>query len=978
VDTKTFLQRVHAAADDIVICTHKPDTSGTNKRGFFENKGSFDNFDDAVVAIHKWDQLPNLTVYFSVGSFADNVDANGKFKRTQDKATKFKSLAVDIDVGEGKYETQGEAAQAFQEVCEKISLPDAMLVSSGRGIHAYWPFTSEISAEIWTKMSMALKDAFAHFDFAFDTSKICDPSMVLRPVGTHHKKQTPWKEVKVVRDCPDHDPFVLAGLIVKYAKPYSRGNKKARPKSAVMDAILTSNDVDLEQVASRCNQIKALVESGGALDASNNPVEEPMWRATLGFAKYTTDPQESIIALAGKHADFDLQHNLDKMAGWNATGPTTCATFERYCHKGCEGCPYRGDITSPAQLSGLTAATTETEDGEEVTFDLPDGYLLQNGRIVKQIDEEIDDGNGGTRTKTTFRQVSDRLMYVTNYFKDYITQEASFELAVYYPHNGWRTEIHEQEVLATSTTTTKLVANRQLFAAKNTSQVGLIREYILDYLRKIQEEMPTGLVYHSFGWQSDGTFLIGDEVLGPHDKSISRRLKDSAERFEGVVAREGTLEGWSKAMELLNMPAASTIRKVMFLSMSSFLSRAVGNCTGVISICSHKTNTGKTLAQFAVNSMYGHPKDLILTKRDTANAWYKIRGVLNQLPCTIDEVTAIDPYEAVNMVYDFSSGCEKNAMDAQRNLREPARWTGCTIVSTNRSVVEMFDQVQANDEALRARVIELVHDDSSLVTKYGDNSISMADVFFEEINTHYGHFFPDLMKVIMRAGGDREVWQRGREAFYRRFPNPFSDRDKYAEPMIASAWIVATIAKAQGMISFDVDATAQELIDHVAMANKDRDLTHADAFDIVNEYLTQHEKYIVVATRQEGESRDTVDHDAPDEAMVRVTRIYDQNKTLRKGSMIALHNAQFKRWLGERRMGLSQVLSELASSGALIDNSAKVALFKGCKDRGHSQVRCSLLDLTHKRFLDQINSDVSIKQSAVATAILQKENKNAT
>lgn len=194
MDTKNFLTRVFAQQNELVICTHKPDPSGQNPRGFFWNRGSFANIDDAVTAIHKWDKESDTTLYFGVGAFANHgyIDDKGKQKwyRTQDKATLFKTLALDLDIGEDKpYATQKDGWAALRAALIKIDMPTPMVISSGRGLHCYWPLTSAVGTAHWVKASTALRIALEENGVTIDTTKIHDPSMVLRPVGTHQKNK---------------------------------------------------------------------------------------------------------------------------------------------------------------------------------------------------------------------------------------------------------------------------------------------------------------------------------------------------------------------------------------------------------------------------------------------------------------------------------------------------------------------------------------------------------------------------------------------------------------------------------------------------------------------------------------------------------------------------------------------------------------------------------------------------------------------
>ena len=197
MDTKNFLTRIFAQTDELVICTHRPDSTGRDQRGVFWNRGSFADIDQAVAAIQTWDAEPNTTVYYTVGAFANHAYMDGdktKWTRTQANATWFKALALDLDIGADKpYATQADGWKVLSKALGDIGMPGPMVVSSGNGIHCYWPLTAAITKEEWVETSIALRLALEEHGVEIDTSKIHDPSMVLRPVGSHHKKQIPYK-----------------------------------------------------------------------------------------------------------------------------------------------------------------------------------------------------------------------------------------------------------------------------------------------------------------------------------------------------------------------------------------------------------------------------------------------------------------------------------------------------------------------------------------------------------------------------------------------------------------------------------------------------------------------------------------------------------------------------------------------------------------------------------------------------------------
>ena len=172
----------------------------------------------------------------------------------------------------------------------------------------------------------------------------------------------------------------------------------------------------------------------------------------------------------------------------------------------------------------------------------------------------------------------------------------------------------------------------------------------MDYLTMVQSMAPTGLDYVAFGWQKDGSFLCGETVIGSPTGATDRRLRGAAARFGEMIKPHGSRDEWVRAMNMLNEPGAQTIRSAVLVATSGILGEIAGNACGVLSIYSNETTTGKTLALIAANSLIGSPKELFLGKNDTVNAMFKIRGVHNNLPCTIDELTTMDDEEIADLI----------------------------------------------------------------------------------------------------------------------------------------------------------------------------------------------------------------------------------------------------------------------------------------------------------------------------------------
>ena len=992
MDTKTFLTRVTATQDELVICVHRPDPSGRNPRGIFWNRGSFVNVDDAVQAIQDWDAEPNTTVYFSVGTFANHreVDENGKtkLKRTQANATFFRALALDLDIGPDKpYATQKEGWAAMAAALKAIGMPKPMVVSSGNGIHCYWPLTQDVKSEHWVKASIALRLALEENGVEIDTSKIHDPSMVLRPVGSNHKKQIPWKPVACRADCPDYEPVMLFGIL----KPWFNRAAKAVPvrkpgvsqqRSGVMAAVMGSGDVVLESVLKRCNQLRAIADSGGLTDAAGNRVEEPMWRATMGLAKYCNDVPAAVIRLAGAHPDFDLDASMEKIAGWNGTGPTTCAKFEQFCGTGCDGCPYKSEkMRSPAQLSGeevvqvpVQVAARMSDDVAEMTFTVPKPYLIDNHKVVQEVEIKTtttDASGAEIEVAAVERQlICNYEIHVTGIYTDISASSATATLAVRYEQDGWKFFDMPMTTISIAGRDFADFLMSKLILVGSPPQQEKLRQYLMRYLEQVQRDAPSGAEFTTFGWQEDGSFLCGETLVNSPTGNANRRLKGAASRYAEILRPHGERGKWVEAMAMLDTEGAENIRSAVLVSTAGLLGRVSGNSSFIMSIYSTQTTTGKSLALAAANSLIGQPDKLLLGDRDTANALYNIRGTLGNLPATMDEMTMQDGHAATALAYNLSLGREKIAMTKNREIRDPVTWEGPTLITTNQSLHGKYDEFMSQNDAVKARCLELEQGNRIFI---GGDKSERGTRFYSMLDENNGWAMPELAEAVVAMGGPKAVWDKGLAAFERKINFNFRPPERFYKSAIVSAWILGNIGKRLGLFPFDIDATIKYLCSCVEQYRQKAEDSRQDAFDIVGQFLQEFNDQLIECKEEYsagGKNPESVQFPVPDKAVARLKVVYDGANPVLPGSTIAINHASFKKWLSKTKDSMQRVTDELRNSGALIAERERVTLFKGCQKSNPGQAFCMVVNLNHPRFIEALTSPKARPQSAVTLAVL--------
>lgn len=984
MDTKTFLSRVSAAVDDLVICLWKPDPSGKTKNGIFWNVGAYNDYDAAVATIQKWDAHQDWTVYYAVGRMKDNsfTKADGKigYRRTKEFATWFKAICFDLDIG-GKYATQREGYAAVITATQSMGLPAPMVVSSGRGIHFYWPLDTAIERDHWERVSIALRLALAEHSVEIDTSKIHDASMVLRPVGTAHKKQVPWKTVNLLEDTPGSEDYHIAEMEVPLSKWVGQAQPKPAGKprqSAVSAAILKNCNLDVPALGKKCQQIAALLSSGGEFDANGKHVSEPLWRASLGIAAYAPDQEAAMMLLCSKHPDFDHAANMAKMSAWTAA-PTSCGEFDKHCPGVCGTCAYKG-IASPATINeeaivppATPTAVVAAAAGITPANAMPPEYYVSNGAIYKDVEKDTKsvDAAGKPIIVTTLVKtlVCPYEIHVLGMYHDVwgpravAGTKATATLSVKYPMDGTvEHEIPIADITNGGKDLSTYLGNKQIFIT-SAATAELTRGYLMNYLARVQSLMPSGVDFGHFGWQDDGSFLCGHTLLGSPTANIMHRLKDTAKQYSGVIQPFGNRDQWADLTKVVDEPGGEYLGVSLLTACIGALGNVSGAGTPIISFVSTEGGNGKTLALRFGNSafMEAHEKHLF-NPRDTLNNLFHRLGVLGDLSGSMDEYTTIpDPILAANLAYEISSGREKGRLTKEGIARKPEEWRAPMRLTANRSLLDMFDQAQSQDEPLRMRTLEFTLQNRAFVDAHGRH-------VHNTLAETYGHAMPEIIEAVIAMGGKDAVWKNGFTAFEKKFKTAFKSEERFRHNTIALCYIIGMIGRKIGIFRFDIERIINFMIAKMLACRESNTVTKQDAVDIVGQFMQEYNHQLIVTRREQGKV-EQVQFPVPDVACMRMEIVYDAKNAVLPGSTLAINNTIFKAWLRRTRDSLGRLTTELEGMKALAESNHRVTIYKGCQKQNPGQAFCMLLDLTHPR-MAAVLSGRPVPVTSPAAAIL--------
>jgi hypothetical protein len=136
-----------------------------------------------------------LNAFYALSTFNAN-------KRLTENAVKIKSLFLDIDCGKGKdYDNKQAAAAALDIFLSETSLDDLgtpYILSSGGGLHVYWPLTEEVDIAVWKPVAENLKRLCKQKNFNIDFGVTGDASRVLRVPDTKNYKEAKPRAVKIL------------------------------------------------------------------------------------------------------------------------------------------------------------------------------------------------------------------------------------------------------------------------------------------------------------------------------------------------------------------------------------------------------------------------------------------------------------------------------------------------------------------------------------------------------------------------------------------------------------------------------------------------------------------------------------------------------------------------------------------------------------------------------------------------------------
>lgn len=692
--------------------------------------------------------------YFALATF------KGARRKAED-AAQLKSLFADLDCGDGKpYPDKPTAAAALSAFCSQHSLPMPTVVDSGRGWHVYWPFTEAVAVEQWEPVARAFKTFCLTNGLQIDATVTADAARILRCPGTFNFKQDPPLPVAVL-SYGKETPFsfyeewfpktagvsTLAAAAAHGMDDMTRGMAQGDFPPSSFSRLVTRS-----LKGTGCAQIAhAVVDAAG--------LAEPLWRAALSIAWRCEDADTAIHRLSQGHPDYNPERTHRKAE--QTKGPTTCQWYKQNNPEKCGGCPHA--VTSPILLARKIEEAKPTEDGEYVVeHSLEPGHATDNPLVKVHIPAYpypyFRGTQGGVykRGKGPDGEPIEIEIYRNDLYVDaryYDIDDGGngvgeiVRINLHTHHDGIRRFVAPAASLFATDKLRDLLSKHGVIAYGD--QLKNIMAYLASAIRNLQKSYAADRTRHQMGWTKDNqSFVVGELEYTPTEVRLAP-ASTATKQLAPLLHANGSLENWKRVANFYNQPGMEAHALTVLFGFAAPLLKLVGGLDvhgATINLRSSEAGTGKTTAQMVVNSIFGHPKALLLTKSDTVHARMQWIGTLNTIAVTMDEITNITDEDLSDLVYDMPQGRGRHRMESQMNQLRVNNVSWCTllILSSNSSLYDKLNRLKGAADGEIRRLIELSIPKKITVAK------EESDELFRTLSENFGVAGPLFVQHVMR------------------------------------------------------------------------------------------------------------------------------------------------------------------------------------------------------------------------------------
>lgn len=774
MNVETFLQAVWPGAGYFTLAIpFKPADSSVS---VFRHE-VFESHQATIAAATRLSQVKD--VYFCVHSLKEpkvwnpkkidwKTKTPGAYEiRTHQNMHMAKCLFLDIDVGnsDNKYPSQYEAISALRQFIETTGLPKPYIVSSGGGLHIYWPFVEAIPSSVWLGLAQKLKALTAALHFQADPSRTADPSSVLRLPGTLNHKREP-RPVAVLRQGTCTPVEELTRIIdAALASAGVSAPVLSRPPVRLQGfadntSLPAGPDPSFKSVVAACPQMQEIVRARG-------DVSEPLWYAALSVARCCRNGNSIAHKMSAGAPSYSYEETEARLARLEAVGvgPTKCETFSAHNPAPCQRCPAWGKTTSPVPLARKTeqlpppvaeAPKVTVQTVKNLATLVPVGRAgpLPSppppfGRSAVGVTMQLGSSTKPDEDDETAEiiQLMHHDFYPVRRYRDQLRGTETHVWVADLPLTG-KEELHlPAEAMYDLRKLGGILANRGVITkAKLLPHIG---SYMSAYIRSLQAAVAAETVRNVLGWNDELTeFTLPEKVLHSDGTVTVPVLSQEVTRAVSAVHSKGSMARQLELLEFFDHPDYAANQFVICAALGSPLFYMTGH-HGVVLNMSGPPGASKSTTLYTGAGLWGDPLRMTIngtTRGATANARDNRMMVMANLPQLVDEITRMAPKDMADMAMGVTQSEGRLRLETTGSERRTAQSNKSTILicTANTSLYSALASDRADSTAEAVRVFEIPLRLARVHTK------AQADDYLQELKANYGHVGEQFMSYVIQ------------------------------------------------------------------------------------------------------------------------------------------------------------------------------------------------------------------------------------
>jgi hypothetical protein len=785
-----------------------------------------------------------LNVFVAPGSYDG-------FSRKADNCLFFRSLFIDLDVGEDKaYADKGEAQTALWKFLGETGLPDPVCIDSGGGMHAYWIMDRDIPIDEYLVYAQKFK-AFVLGKIAADPSVMADAARIMRCPDTFNYKFDPPELASVIGDeisVYDWDEFKeFLGTDVAPTDPLANVRKGLDEDTMAMKK-LDNFEWDFYKIAERslagdgCNQVKYWLENATTLGYED-------WFSSMNIAYFCKDGDKMIHEVSNEYPDYTVKAVEEKKLEFIKRGkPQTCDYLANQHPDRCQGCKHRGKIHTPIVLGKalkevieepITEPTAGEPSAAEInallgtqTYEEEPIREASDTQKIPKFPEFLNpysrgqtggvyynpppktDKKGQVRYEDPVEILAHLLFPVRRLFSPLDGECMTMHLIL--PNDGLKEFLLPMKsVYALEELKKTLSFHQVIYTPKwiNNIQEYLVKwsQYMINVGKAQQMRMQLGwsAVNNTDEWKTR-SFVIGEREITFEkefvEAPVSPYIRGVVKHFKAI----GTYERWQESANELNRPGFELHAMTCLAGFGTTLMPYMSTPGVVISLLG-RSGCAKTGAMYAGISTFGDPDALSVFESTDNGLTGRMLGLKN-LMFGVDEIGNKDPKPLSQLVHNISNGKAKIRMQASVNAERVTEMSASLIavLTTNESVYNKFELHKGSPDGEVARVIEFLMEQPNDLK--GADGAKLGIHIFDAFKYNYGHAGPKFIVAALEAGDihikkridfwiDRYLTDTGGDSAYR-----------FHQNFVAAVFTAGELAVDAGIVNYDLERIYAKVI----------------------------------------------------------------------------------------------------------------------------------------------------------------------